>query len=489
MPLGGVAMFGDVVLKGTALLVEAFVLARALRNAPAAARHLVWSVALVGLLVIPALSGTMPWKLEVLPAIGSATVVEAPSSDRATNTDGIGALGGGARLAGAPVAGPAQTDQARMPLRGSLETERATTSAWQLPTAQQLLSWATLVWLLGVGVLSLRIAISFGAIRWMVRQGASADPADWHGELGAARSALGHTAPVRLVVSRLASMPFTTGIWRPVIVLPPSSAAWNRGRRRAVLLHELSHVRRWDVLTHFVSQAACALYWFHPLAWMAAKRMRVECERACDDLVLNSGERPADYAEHVLSIVRDAARRRSPALALPMAGYAGLEERLSGILEFDGRLRSLSRSGAGVIVASMVLTVVPLSALARTALDPQPGAPDGGTAAYMPVSAVGVQARQVPQPIVLCRDQPDDAIAEFEDANLEAAIRAALSVGEQDDLTCLLISELTRLDAEQTGIESLVGMQNLTGRVCALLVSPPCLGGGQAFAGRVRTRL
>ncbi len=69
MPLGVVAMFGDVVLKGTALLVVAFVLARALRNAPAAARHLVWSVALVGLLLIPALSGRMPWKLEVLPAI------------------------------------------------------------------------------------------------------------------------------------------------------------------------------------------------------------------------------------------------------------------------------------------------------------------------------------------------------------------------------------------------------------------------------------
>ena len=62
----------------------------------------------------------------------------------------------------------------------------------------------------------------------------------------------------------------------------------------------------------------------------------------------------------------------------------------------------------------------------------------------------------------LCSDQPGAAIATFEDASLEAAIRAALSVGAQDDLTCPLVSGLTRLDAEQAEIESLVGIQNLT---------------------------
>ena len=61
-----------------------------------------------------------------------------------------------------------------------------------------------------------------------------------------------------------------------------------------------------------------------------------------------------------------------------------------------------------------------------------------------------------------CSDHPGPAIATFEDANLEAEVRAALSVGAEDDLTCGLVSGLTRLDAEQAGIESLVGIQNLT---------------------------
>ena len=69
---------------------------------------------------------------------------------------------------------------------------------------------------------------------------------------------------------------------------------------------------------------------------------------------------------------------------------------------------------------------------------------------------------QVLQPGELCGDHADAAIATFEDANLEAAIRGALSVGAQDDLTCGLVSGLTRLETEQAGIESLVGIQNLT---------------------------
>ena len=66
------------------------------------------------------------------------------------------------------------------------------------------------------------------------------------------------------------------------------------------------------------------------------------------------------------------------------------------------------------------------------------------------------------KPSEFCSDHPDAAIATFEDANLEAAIRAALSVGAQEPLTCGLVSGLSVLDASSDGIESLAGIQNLT---------------------------
>ncbi len=64
--------------------------------------------------------------------------------------------------------------------------------------------------------------------------------------------------------------------------------------------------------------------------------------------------------------------------------------------------------------------------------------------------------------VALCTDFPDEAIARFEDLKLAAAIRIALSLGVQGDLTCGLVSGLTELDAFSWGIASLVGMQNLT---------------------------
>ena len=96
------------------------------------------------------------------------------------------------------------------------------------------------------------------------------------------------------------------------------------------------------------------------------------------------------------------------------------------------------------------------------------------------LSAVEAQVRPVLQPSELCSDYPDYAIATFEDAELEAAIRAALSVRAREDLTCGLVSGLTALaPSDFSGIgtavrgprpvpapvvpyESLAGIQNLT---------------------------
>ena len=99
------------------------------------------------------------------------------------------------------------------------------------------------------------------------------------------------------------------------------------------MLHELAHIKRRDCLTQAVAQIVCAMYWFNPIVWLAARRLRVERERACDDFVLAAGEKGADYAAHLLDIAQTVRHDRAPAIAgLAMARPSQLEGRLLAIL-------------------------------------------------------------------------------------------------------------------------------------------------------------
>ena len=140
--------------------------------------------------------------------------------------------------------------------------------------------------------------------------------------------------PVKLLISEISASPMTWGFWRPIIALSAGAHDWPDERLRVVLRHELAHVKRWDCLTQEIASVVCALYWFNPLTWLAAGRMRAEREKACDDFVLNEGARPSEYAGHLVEIARQFASANFQG-AVAMARPSGLEQRVTAIL--DGR--------------------------------------------------------------------------------------------------------------------------------------------------------
>jgi TonB family protein len=91
------------------------------------------------------------------------------------------------------------------------------------------------------------------------------------------------------------------GVFDTAILLPRSSETWPAHQRSAALRHELAHMQRKDLMTSLLGHLACALYWFHPLAWALARKMREEQEAACDDAVLSTGFEPALYAEALVA--------------------------------------------------------------------------------------------------------------------------------------------------------------------------------------------
>ena len=107
---------------------------------------------------------------------------------------------------------------------------------------------------------------------------------------------------VGLVSSRACSIPFTFRVFHPLIVLPWTSESWPEERVHAVLLHELSHIKRGDYLTKLLARTVCSLFWFVPFLWIAYSRLSREQETACDLSVLQRGMRPTEYAKHILDI-------------------------------------------------------------------------------------------------------------------------------------------------------------------------------------------
>ncbi|MEL6548294.1 MAG: M56 family metallopeptidase, partial [Myxococcota bacterium] len=164
-----------------------------------------------------------------------------------------------------------------------------------------------------------------------------------------------------IVRSKEVSTASTWGALRPVLLVPPASVSWSDERWRAVLLHELSHIKNRDWLRLLMGECARCLYWANPAVWFALARLATEREHACDASVLERGIKPSSYATHLLDIARGTPE--APALALPVAG-GRLEARIRAILQYNR-----PKSSRAPTLAALLLLIGASTAFA--AVDPQ----------------------------------------------------------------------------------------------------------------------
>ncbi len=369
--LGRVPFIAGVLTKGTLLVLIAAFLTRLLVRSPAAARHLVWSLSVAGLLLLPAMT-VMPWRLE-LTTLAAARDAFAPAPPADASAHGRVVLvvkNKRAHQDATDVASAAATTDATSPLDESSSepspnrplsagTRPVPSPLTRLPDAATML---TLVWLAGMLWMFGRLAVGVANVRRIVRDSVPADGDAWQRLADAARAAVGADPRARIVISPEAAMPFTYGLLRPVIVLPASANEWPTERRRSVLLHELAHVRRRDLVTNAIVQLACAVYWFHPLVRLAARRVRIEAERACDAIVVAAGTRPSDYAGDLLEIARTMRSSATAAVALAMARRSDFEGRLLAILAPDAGRNVLTAARAALVALLFAAPAVAIAA-------------------------------------------------------------------------------------------------------------------------------
>jgi HEAT repeat protein/beta-lactamase regulating signal transducer with metallopeptidase domain len=470
------ALVAGTILKGTVLLIATLAVARLLRGSSAATRHLAWTAGVVGLLAMPFIMTLLPWHIPVLPrvempapasSIADTRVTVDPvnqAADRTLTTDFDAPREVAAQV-------PAQAATPSEPVITAPASAPVARDRWYaLPNARTLVAVIPLLWALGALAILARFALGAFALARRTRRARPAAGPVWALAIGDATRRLELERTVPVLLSDDVAMPLVAGILRPRVVLPSDADAWSEERRRAVLYHELAHVRRGDLVPHFVAWLACALWWFHPLVWVAARRLRAESERACDDLVLALGTRASDYAQHLLQIVSAVRVAHGvPAAVLPFARRSEFEGRVIAILEPGMRRGGISRLGGAAVLAAIVLLAVPLAAIVpvppldpdaaeRLVTGPDPSVGHDGAAAIR--SAYRAAAQDESADYDKDVDHDEDVVVDLDgliitatksvsaSASANAIASASASIGDTGRASATVIAGLARALAD-----------------------------------------
>lgn len=216
-------------------------------------------------------------------------------------------------------------------------------------------SWVFGVWMIGCLLFLVQFAMGLARISRILKSAKLITEQVWHRLATEAMSKLGFQRTVTLQESTVEIGPLTGGLIRPFVLLPAGCDTWSNDLRRVVLLHELAHAKRRDILSLWWSRLVGAVLWFHPLVWLVIRQLRFEQERACDDLVLAAGTRPSVYSQHLVEI---ASTYRCPkwtaATAMTMAAKSQLEDRVRCVLA-DNRNRRVMRTGTALAIGMLLV--------------------------------------------------------------------------------------------------------------------------------------
>lgn len=379
------AVMLSLVVKVTIILVLGLAGTAILRQATSAFRHVILLGTLVSALLLPALIALTPaWKVGVFEPAGIEAVIA--DSDQ---TIGVAAV------------------ESEPPREGSgvkVSPSAGTTVPKASPFPFE--KWSTLLavaWLFGSLAVLGWLTLGHLRLRSLTRRSWLLDGNEWIQMLREERHQSGVEDNVHLLCNPDVSTPLTWGSFNPVIMLPEDALEWSAEHRRIVLRHELAHVARKDALAQLAAGVACAIYWFHPLVWIAERKLRAECERACDDRVVASGTSGPIYATHLLEVARSARSFGGPGfLSVAMARPSQLEGRLLAVLNESRPRAAVAQRTKWLMFGSMVAMTLVISAFRPVESERGPG--PSPKMEKTPVVITAVPAVAVPVAIVPAAD-------------------------------------------------------------------------------------
>ncbi len=277
--------------------------------------------------------------LIVLTGVGSWALLDAPRQSPASTMHGNHLpTTATMRLPESPFSVSADLS---IPTGGELGTRAADTrsvaSSADASRARKWVQWAAASWLTGVAVSLLRaVKGTLGAGRLRRRCRDLADP-QVLALVEQLRARLGLSRRVRFLVSDEIGVPSMLGILYPAVLLPASLLTGVPPEQlRAILAHELAHIRRWDYLANLGQMLVEALLFFNPFVWWISRQMRLEREACCDQVAARECQSPACYVEALVAVIERS--RLAAAAASPMLAASGPDAHGGNALERARRL-------------------------------------------------------------------------------------------------------------------------------------------------------
>jgi uncharacterized protein (TIGR03435 family) len=332
-----IMLIASILAKVTITLALALAGAWFTRSSRASVRHVLLASAFAVILVLPLASIVAPSVRVEVPIVAQAGNVPVPPETVAgVSVANVSADAG-------PVIAPA-----------------ASSSRWPSLSALLVASWIA-----GAAMFLLPVVVGL----WQVRSLRSSGLPWQQGPVLVGRLAreAGIRRPVGVLLHESVPGPMTCGMVHPAIVLPVDAQTWPVEDLHRAIVHELEHVRRADWASQCLARIICAVYWFHPLVWVAWRHLSLDAERACDDAVLRhpstllgTDADPTAYADQLVGLAERLTASRSPLLA--MANRADLATRVVSVLD--------SRQARGRAGASAVGAVLAVAALLVTTMSP-----------------------------------------------------------------------------------------------------------------------
>ncbi len=316
------------ILKSSVVILVGAGITLGLRSSSASMRYAVWALALAVIIALPIgmfAGPSLPVRIAKAPEIINNLSVPGPQQAVTTVAN------------------------------SAASTTTNTITSVNLSNEQKLL----LVWFAGSLLLLARMIVARFSLARITRKAMPLTDSHWTSMLLRESARLSVEKRVRLFKSGRVSTPLAAGITSPFIVLPANSIEWTEGHREVVLRHELSHIGRGDAFICLLAGIACAIYWFNPLVWIAARRLRSEQEHACDDSVISLGTPATEYAAHLLEVARSAREiGMSSFVSVAMARPSQLEGRLLAVLNNRSRAALTRTRSVGAVATALALLSV-----------------------------------------------------------------------------------------------------------------------------------